>query len=83
MISKKKRFSFVFQKDCKSSGASWSDGLYRPSDKQSLYLLQRYGVHSFETNYFLDEKFGYYFITIFKIPHGFPCINRYNLYFSI
>ena len=47
----------MFQKDCKSSGASWSDGLYRPSDKQSLYLLQRYGVHSFETNYFLDEKF--------------------------
>ena len=35
----------------------WSEGVYRPSDKQSMYLLQRYGVHSFETNYFLDEKF--------------------------
>ena len=35
----------------------WSEGMYRPSEKQSLYLLERYGLKSFESSYFIDDKF--------------------------
>ena len=34
----------------------WSSGMYKPSEKQELYLLSRYGIKSLETSYFLDDK---------------------------
>jgi hypothetical protein len=35
----------------------WSKELYKPSDRQAVYLMERYGIISLETSYFIDDKF--------------------------
>ncbi|MEY4604779.1 MAG: hypothetical protein RIT43_2071 [Bacteroidota bacterium] len=42
----------------RSSGEmGWSSKLYRPSEKQELYLFNNYNVRSIDENFFLDTNF--------------------------
>lgn len=42
----------------RSSGEmGWSSKLYRPSEKQELYLYQNYNIRSIDANFFLDTNF--------------------------
>ena len=42
----------------RSSGEmGWSSKLYRPSEKQELYLYENYNIRSIDENFFLDTNF--------------------------
>jgi len=38
-------------------GEGWSNGKFRPSQKQQVYIFNRYGVRGYDQDYFADSSF--------------------------